>query len=381
MIGGPWTEACRRQALGCSNACDILSTMSDKAALALVGVTRRFDDVIALDDVSLTVADGEILGVLGPSGCGKTTLLNVVAGHLRPERGRIEIAGRVVVDGDAVWVPPQRRRVAMVFQDYALFPHLTVLENVRFALPRDERRRGEQSARELLEALDVAATAERRPAELSGGQQQRVALARALAQRPDLVLLDEPFSSLDQGTRDDVRGEIIGRLRTTGITCLVVTHDQEEALSISDRVAVMHEGRVLQVDTPEVLYRRPFCSEVAAFIGRANVLDGEGIGERVRTPLGTYELLSAHDGPVRVFVRPELVGVRRDDTGEAVVEARDFRGHDVVYTLRLDDGTRALSHRPSVEMVEVGDRVRIEPQPGYAALVPVPFGQHAPVAR
>jgi iron(III) transport system ATP-binding protein len=355
--------------------------MSDKAALALVGVTRRFDDVIALDDVSLTVADGEILGVLGPSGCGKTTLLNVVAGHLRPERGRIEIAGRVVVDGDAVWVPPQRRRVAMVFQDYALFPHLTVLENVRFALPRDERRRGEQSARELLEALDVAATAERRPAELSGGQQQRVALARALAQRPDLVLLDEPFSSLDQGTRDDVRGEIIGRLRTTGITCLVVTHDQEEALSISDRVAVMHEGRVLQVDTPEVLYRRPFCSEVAAFIGRANVLDGEGIGERVRTPLGTYELLSAHDGPVRVFVRPELVGVRRDDTGEAVVEARDFRGHDVVYTLRLDDGTRALSHRPSVEMVEVGDRVRIEPQPGYAALVPVPFGQHAPVAR
>jgi len=378
-VGAGMGEACRRQALGHSKTCDILSDVSDSAALVLAGVTRRFGDVLALDDVTLRGAAGAILGVLGPSGCGKTTLLNVVAGHLRPDRGRIEIAGRIVADGSATWVPPQRRRVALVFQDYALFPHLSALENVRFALPRDERRRGDERSRELLEALDVAAVADRRPSELSGGQQQRVALARALAQRPDLVLLDEPFSSLDQGTREEVRAEIIGRLRATGITCLVVTHDQEEALSLSDRVAVMHEGRVLQVDTPEVLYRRPFCSEVASFIGRANVLDGEGLGERVRTPLGTYELLAAHQGPVRVFVRPELVGVRRDAGGEAVVEARDFRGHDVVYTLRLDDGTRALSHRPSVEMVEVGERVRIEPQPGYAALVPVPFAQHAPI--
>jgi iron(III) transport system ATP-binding protein len=354
-------------------------TVNAAPTLELQGVTRRFGPVVALDDASLTVAPGEILGVLGPSGCGKTTLLNLIAGHLQPDSGRIAISGQVVADATTL-VPAQRRRVAMVFQDFALFPQMTALENVRFALPKDERRGGDERARDLLRILAVDDLADRRPAELSGGQQQRIALARALAQRPDLVLLDEPFSSLDQGTRDEVRAEIIGRLRETGITCLVVTHDQEEALSISDRVAVLHEGRVLQVDRPEVLYRKPFCSEVADFIGRANVLDGEAAGERVRTPLGTYELLAAAEGPVRVFVRPELVGVRRDAAGEALVEARDFRGHDVVYTLRLDDGTRALAHRPSVEMVDVGDRVRIEPQPGYAALVPVPFDQQS-VAR
>jgi iron(III) transport system ATP-binding protein len=259
----------------------------------------------------------------------------------------------------------------MVFQDYALFPHLTVAENVAFALPKERRRDGADRARELLDLLDVGALAERRPTEISGGQQQRVALARALAQEPELVLLDEPFSSLDQATRDEVRGEMIGRLRETGLACVVVTHDQEEALSIADRVAVMHAGRILQIDQPEVLYRKPFCSEVADFLGRANVLDGEGRGEVVETPLGTYALLGSAYGPVRVFVRPELVGVRPDPAGEAVVEAKAFRGHDVMYTLRLPDGSVAWAHRPSVDMAEVGDRVAIEPQPGHAALVPV----------
>ncbi len=348
--------------------------MSATSSLRLTGVVRRFGDVVALDDVSLDVAAGEVLAILGPSGCGKTTLLSLVAGHIRPDAGTIEIAGRTVADATAgVWVAPQDRRVAMVFQDYALFPHLSVLENVRFALPKELRRDGEDRARRILEALDVAALADRRPTEISGGQQQRVALARALAQQPDIVLLDEPFSSLDQGTRDEVRSEIIGRLRETGLTCIVVTHDQEEALSIADRVAVMDQGRILQIDQPEVLYRRPFCSEVADFLGRANVLEGEGHGATVATPLGTYALLTEVTGPVRVFVRPELVGVRRDDAGEAVVESRDFRGHDVLYTLRLPDGSTAWSHRPSVEMVDVGDRVRIDPQPGHAALVPTPF--------
>ena len=346
--------------------------MTTAPSLRLDGVVRRFGDVAALDGVSLDVAPGEVLAILGSSGCGKTTLLGVIAGHLKPDAGTIEIAGRRVA-GDGAWVPPQDRRVAMVFQDYALFPHLSVLENVRFALPRAQRRDGDDRARDLLEALDLASLADRRPAELSGGQQQRVALARALAQEPDLVLLDEPFSSLDQGTRDDVRAETIGRLRATGLACIVVTHDQEEALSIADRVAVMDAGRILQVDQPEVVYRRPFCDEVASFLGRSNVLDGEGRGGTVVTALGTYALLTEVEGPVRVFVRPELVGVRRDDAGEAVVEARDFRGHDVLYTLRLPDGSAAWAHRPSVDMVDVGDRVRIEPQPGHAALVPGAF--------
>ncbi len=344
------------------------SIVSD-ISLRLENVVRRFGDVTALDNVTLHVAAGEVMAILGPSGCGKTTLLNLVAGHLRPDSGLIEVGGEIVAD-ETTWVGPQQRRVAMVFQDYALFPHLTAAENVRFALPKADRRHGDARARELLAAMDVEELADRRPTQLSGGQQQRVALARALAQNPALVLLDEPFSSLDQATRDDVRKEMIGRLRATGLACIVVTHDQEEALSISDRVAVMHEGRILQVDQPEILYRKPFCSEVADFLGRANVLDGDGRGDIVDTALGTYALLAHVTGPVRVFVRPELVGVRKDDTGEAVVESRDFRGHDVVYTLRLEDGSMVWAHRPSVEMVEVGDRVRFEPQPGHAALVP-----------
>ena len=338
-------------------------------SLRLEDVTRRFGDVTALDHLSLEVRRGEVLGVLGASGCGKTTLLNLVAGHLDPDSGSIAIGGRIVA-APGLRVAPQDRRVAMVFQDYALFPHLTALENVRFALPKAERKVGSERARALLAALDGADLADRRPTELSGGEQQRVALARALAQEPEIVLLDEPFSSLDQTTRDEVRTELIGRLRATGLTCLVVTHDQEEALSISDRVAVMHQGRILQIDEPEVLYHRPFCSEVADFLGRANVLNGDGRGDVVATPLGVYALLGHATGPVRVFVRPELVGVAFDPTGDVVVESRDFRGHDVMYTLRLPDGTIAWAHRPSVGMVDVGDHVHIEPQPGYAALVP-----------
>ncbi len=350
--------------------------MSAPTALRIEGVRRCFGDVAALDDASLEVQAGEIMAILGPSGCGKTTLLNLIAGHLRSEAGRITIGDRVVADGDH-WVSPQDRRVAMVFQDYALFPHLTVAENVIFALPKERRRDGDQRARELLALLDVEELADRRPTELSGGQQQRVALARALAQDPELILLDEPFSSLDQGTRDGVRNELIGRLRQTGLTCIFVTHDQEEALSVSDRVAVMHEGRILQVDQPEVLYRKPFCSEVADFLGRANVLDGVAHGESVDTPLGSYALLGQATGPVRVYVRPELVGVTGDEAGDVVVEGRDFRGHDVLYTLRLADGSIAIAHRPSVDMVEIGQRVRIDPQPGHAALVPVAFGDRA----
>ncbi len=346
------------------------SPVPRECSLRLTGVTRQFGDIRALDDVSLDVAQGELLGILGPSGCGKTSLLNLVAGHLRPNAGSIQIGGQVVADSET-WIAPQDRRVAMVFQDYALFPHLTVVENVCFALPKHQRKAGDARGRQLLASLDVEQLADRRPTELSGGQQQRVALARALAQDPELVLLDEPFSSLDQTTRDTVRNELIGHLRATGLACIIVTHDQEEALSISDRVAVMHQGRILQIDQPEVLYRKPFCSEVSDFLGRANVLDGHAHGETVETLIGTYALLGQAHGSVRVFVRPELVGVARDDEGDVVVESRDFRGHDVVYSLRLSDGSIAWAHRPSIEMVNVGDHVRIEPQPGHAALVPV----------
>jgi putative ABC transport system ATP-binding protein len=218
--------------------------VSKPIALRLDGVTRAFGDVAALAGVSLAVEQGEILAILGPSGCGKTTLLNAIAGHLHADAGRIEIAGRVVVD-DSLWVGPQDRGVAMVFQDYALFPHLTVVENVAFALPKEQRKGGEERARELLDLLDVAELAERRPTELSGGQQQRVAVARALLSKPAVIFGDEPTGNLDSKTS----GEVLDLLRRAvdefGQTVIMVTHDASAA-AIADRVLFLRDGKIVR---------------------------------------------------------------------------------------------------------------------------------------
>jgi iron(III) transport system ATP-binding protein len=360
---------------------------SPAPALKIEQLTRRFGDVTAVDAVEFEVAEGELTSILGPSGCGKSTLLQLIAGHLVPDAGSITIAGTLVarskatnieqaVAGPELMVAPQHRRVGMVFQDYALFPHLSVAENVAFALPSSGRilRRGarrEQShmVATVLEQMEITHLATRRPGELSGGQQQRVAIARALAQRPQLLLLDEPFSNLDSATREHVRTEIVGLLRSTGLACVFVTHDQEEALAISDKVAVMQQGRMMQVDEPEVLYRRPFCREVAEFLGRTNIVRGHATGSRVATRVGSFDLFPQAFGDVQVVVRPELLDLVADPNGTALVLSREFRGHDAVYTLALDGGKIVQAHRPSVDMVSVGDRVRIVAQPGYAALI------------
>ena len=346
--------------------------------LRVTGVVKRFGDVVALGGAELEVRRGELVSILGPSGCGKSTLLQLVAGHLQPDEGRIEIDGEVVA-GEGTSVPAQRRGVGMVFQDYALFPHLTVLDNVAFGIDaRRERtplgrlaaRRGRRTAAlEVLERLEIAPLATRFPSELSGGQQPRVAIARAIAQRPRLLLLDEPFCNLDVSTREHVRGEIVSLLRSTGLTCVFVTHDQEEALAVSDRVAVMQAGRVMQVDDPETLYRRPFCIEVAEFLGRTNVLRGRAAAGHVDTEVGRFALPDGATGDVEVIVRPELIDVRTSATGNATVIGREFRGHDVLYTLRMPSGDTVWAHRPSVHMANVGDRVEISAQPGPAALV------------
>jgi ABC-type Fe3+/spermidine/putrescine transport system ATPase subunit len=353
--------------------------------LRIHGLSKRFGPVVALAGAALEVAQGELVSIVGPSGCGKSTLLQLVAGHLAPDAGTIEIGGRIVADGAGELVPPQRRGVGMVFQDYALFPHLNALENVAFGIAESPTRgfvgrlraRGTaaRAARDVLDLLGIADLAERYPGELSGGQQQRVAIARAIAQQPRLLLLDEPFCNLDAATREHVRGEIVELLRTTGLTCVFVTHDQEEALAISDRVAVMQTGRVMQVDDPETLYRRPFCLEVAEFLGRTNVLKGFASAGHVETEVGRFPLHESADGHVEVLVRPELLDVRRASDGAATVVAREFRGHDVLYTLRLPSGDTVWAHRPSVHMANVGDRVRIDAQPGSAAVV----GQSAAV--
>ena len=247
----------------------------------LAGVTRRYGDVTALDDVSLRVADGEFFTLVGPSGCGKTTMLRAIAGFEEPDAGRVRFAGR-----EMAGVPPEARDVGIVFQNYALFPHMSVAENVAYGLrfrdPPAGRTRRERVA-ELLELVDLSGFADRDPEQLSGGQQQRVALARALAPDPELLLLDEPMSALDARLRERLRLQVKRIQAELDVTTVYVTHDQEEALAVSDRVGVMNDGRVEQVDTPEAVYRRPASRFVASFVGENNVFEGRIVAREAGT--------------------------------------------------------------------------------------------------
>ncbi|MBN8535140.1 MAG: ABC transporter ATP-binding protein [Rhizobiales bacterium] len=259
-------------------------------------------------DISLEIRDGELLAVIGPSGCGKSTILKLIAGFLMPHQGVIRIG-----DQDVSSVPPRKRDLGIVFQNYALFPHMSIAENIGYPLKLRNVPTAEAwpRIREALEMVGLAHLADRPPRSLSGGQQQRVALARALVFRPRALLLDEPLSALDAAMRGEMRDEILRLQRLYGIATLHITHDQEEALSMANRVAVMREGRVLQVDTPEALYARPVNRAVATFVGHANLMDGEVLAEnRVRTPLGDLacarHAFSAGAG-VSVLIRPEAI--------------------------------------------------------------------------
>jgi iron(III) transport system ATP-binding protein len=304
----------------------------------------------------LTVDRGEMLALLGPSGCGKTTLLRLIAGFETPEQGSIFIEGRQVAG--STWVAPERRAVGMVFQDYALFPHLTVAQNVGYGLPR-QRRSGSRVG-EVLELVGLGSLGGRYPHELSGGQQQRVALARALAPEPALVLLDEPWSNIDPVLRASMRDEIAAILRTTGVTTLLVTHEQEEAFSLADRVALMQDGRILQSAPPEELYYKPASRWAAEFVGAANVLPGRIVEGHVETTIGRFRALNANGAKsVSALVRPELLELHPDPDGDGRVIAREFRGHDVFYRVLLGDGTTVCSQRPSSEFVPLGARVSL----------------------
>ena len=257
----------------------------------------------------------------------------------------------------------------MVFQDYALFPHLTVAANVAFGLVKRDREDRERLTKQTLELVGLQHKAERYPHELSGGERQRVALARALAPEPQLVLLDEPFSSLDASLRAGLRREVELILREADATALLVTHDQEEALSLADRLAVMRDGRLVQVGTPEEVYLQPAGRWAAQFVGDVNVLTGVAKGSDVETELGMFELLEPADGSVHVGVRPEQLQLRADDQGNAEVLEREFRGHDVLYRLRHETGRTVLVQLPSLELHEVGDRVFVRPAPSAVAPV------------
>lgn len=282
-----------------------------------------------LTGLDLTVTDTTLACVLGPSGCGKTTLLRVIAGFHHPAAGTVRVGGRTLDDA-TTHVPAERRRVGYLPQDGALFPHLTVAGNIGFGVRRRDRR---ARVHDLLDLLDVAGLADRYPHQLSGGQQQRVALARALAPRPEVVLLDEPFAALDAALRIRVRDEVAGTLRKAGTTALLVTHDVDEALAVADTIAVLHDGRIAQADTPDVLYHRPADASVARALGEANLVPAELAGTRAVTALGVLPLTNTklHNGLGTVLVRPHQLHLSVH-SGPGSVEARvtecRLRGHD-----------------------------------------------------
>jgi iron(III) transport system ATP-binding protein len=316
--------------------------------LEMIGLRQQFGATVAVADVSLSAFPGEILCLLGHSGCGKTTLLRAAAGLEQPDAGVVRLNGRDVVR-PGLFVPPEQRGVGMMFQDYALFPHLSVLDNVRFGLTRLPAAKAHTVAMEALVRVGLAHYAHDYPHVLSGGQQQRVALARALAPHPEILLMDEPFSNLDQRMRERIRDETMALLREKGTTALVVTHDPAEAMLISDRVALMEMGHIVQIGTPGELYRRPATLFAARYFCDLNEVTGEIVDGRVETVLGTFSAEGLRDGRCVVCIRPQAVvlvgqGIaatveRNRFTGEADLLTFRPQGLDGVLEARLPPGT------------------------------------------
>jgi iron(III) transport system ATP-binding protein len=333
-------------------------------SVRVTDVEKRFGDTRAVAGVTLDVADGELVAVLGPSGCGKTTLLRLIAGFESPDAGTIEVGGEVVA-GRGALVPPEKRRIGMVFQDYALFPHLKVDANVGFGLLRESSSERRVLAARALELVGLAHKAGSYPHELSGGERQRVALARALAPKPEVVLLDEPFSSLDATLRADLRRDVEKILREAKATALLVTHDQEEALSLADRVAVMRDGVIRQDGTPEEVYGRPTDHWVTSFLGDAEVLPGVAAGGAVDCELGRFPIPAEIEGEVDVVIRPESVAlgqgraVRGERTYDGMVVAREYYGHDQLVIVELESGRQVRSRSIGFPIWHPGDHVRV----------------------
>ncbi len=359
--------------------------MSD---VRLERVSKVFKETVAVDDVTLTVEAGQFFSLLGPSGCGKTTTLRMIGGFEEPTSGRIFLGGRDVSD-----LPAYRRDVNTVFQSYALFPHLNVLENVAYGLKRRQVSKDEIAPRvaDILELVDLPGFETRRPAQLSGGQQQRVALARALVNRPQVLLLDEPLGALDLKLRKQMQLELKRIQAEVGITFIYVTHDQEEAMTMSDRIAVMNAGRLEQVGAPQTVYELPSTPFVASFLGASNLLDGEvegtdGSVARVRLRAGgTVSLpadrLATATGPVRIGVRPEKLHIRSSTDGpgagrnavDATVEIATYTGVSTAYGCRTNDGTSVTVYVQNLgtasPQVAKGAKVRLSWDPDHTFAV------------
>ena len=350
---------------------------SEAPALAAIGLSKSFGGAVAVRDASFDVQRGEIVALLGPSGCGKSTTLRLIAGFERPDSGAVQISGDIVVD-DTRWRPPERRRIGMVPQDFALFPHLSVADNIAFGLRGGHRawwtrplrrfRRSQAPPRvtEMLELVGLHGFAHRFPHELSGGEAQRVALARALAPQPAAVLLDEPFSNLDQNLRASLRLAMRRILKAADTAAVFVTHDREEALSLADRVAVMRDGQIEQIGPPDEIYYRPRTRFIGSFVGDANIIPGQPLRGGAQTELGFVLLVDPpeHAGAdsLDILLRPEQLALKQtdaDDPARASVISSEYYGHDQVVRVRLPSGAEVEARLRTDVVWQPGDSVSV----------------------
>jgi iron(III) transport system ATP-binding protein len=318
-----------------------------------------------VNNVSFSVGENEIFALLGPSGCGKTTTLRMISGFERSDKGTIKLEEKVITS-DKIHTAPQKRGIGFVFQDYALFPHMSALDNVAFGLTELPKFKRKVFAEEVLCRTGMGDYKHRSPAELSGGQQQRVALARAIAPEPKLVLLDEPFSNLDAMLRDTTRKEVRSIIKKAGMSAILVTHDQEEALSFADRIAVMNDGKIEQIGTPEEVYYKPKTKFVAQFLGRTNLFEGDVNDiDRIETNLGSIQLNCKAKGRVTCSIRPEHLTIERPNgetngCSRGVVIGREFKGHDITYHVECG-GERYIVHTDNRVLFETDDEVLVRP--------------------
>ncbi|MES3517989.1 MAG: ABC transporter ATP-binding protein [Natronomonas sp.] len=336
---------------------------STRTVLELDDINKSFQGTSVIHDLSLSVRDGELLTLLGPSGCGKTTTLRLIAGLERPDSGTISLDGAAVTGSR--FRPPEQRDVGVVFQEFALFPHLSARENIAFGLQEDDEAAVERRVDELLELVGLTDHGDKPPEDLSGGQQQRVALARSLAPEPSLLLLDEPFSNLDVDLRVEMREEVRRILKEAGVTAVSVTHDQEEAMSISDRVAVMNEGQIEQVGTPEEVFQQPESRFVAGFLGHASFISGTVESDCVDTTIGCFPLSQVHgltddyiNSRVDLMVRPDDIEAAPCTTGaNGTVVYRRYLGPTVLYRVELDSGDVVECMHNHAERISLDERV------------------------
>lgn len=335
-------------------------------AVAILDLTKTYGEVTAVEGLTLEVPRGQILAVLGPSGCGKTTLLRLIAGFERPDRGTIRINGTVATDGLA-FLPPERRRVGMVFQNHALFPHLSVAHNIAFGLQPQRGQAARARVGQLLELVGLVGLEDRYPHELSGGESQRVALARALAPEPVIVLLDEPFSNLDADRRVRIRDEVRAILKRAQTSAVFVTHDQEEAIFMGDLLAVMKDGRLQQMASPEQIFGAPASRFIAEFLGHAEFLQARVRADDLTTEIGplAQKIPAAPGTLVEVAFRADDITFEPNPGGDATVEARFFQGAVNTYRLRLPSGRTVHSLQPHYLDLAPGTPVRVWFEPNH----------------